>query len=111
MLWHIINEPASVSTCIPLFPSLPPPPWLSVSAPSLLAQSERHGKYAEYLIIFCDGDFRNTVGMWKRYSDFVDLSRRVVSGCTDACRTAVTGPGPIADDAEAEVLPNARASW
>ncbi len=76
-----------------------------------LLQSKIHGKYAQYLVIFCDGNFRNTVGVWKRYSDFSELSRKVAQG--DKSRAAVvTGLSPLSvDDHDAEILPNAITSW
>lgn len=76
-------------------------------------QSKKHGKYAQYLVIFCDGNFRNTVGVWKRYSDFSELSRKVSPGHSE-CRTVVTGLSPLSitdDDHDVEVLPNAMTSW
>lgn len=79
--------------------------------------SKKHGKYAQYLVIFCDGNFRNTVGVWKRYSDFSELARRVSQGYTDCrtadCRAVVAGMNPLSvtDDDEAELLPNAMTSW
>jgi len=79
-----------------------------------VVESKKHGKYAQYLVIFCDGNFRNTVGVWKRYSDFSELSRQVSQGHADSCRTVVASLGPLAvttDDTEVEVLPNAVTSW
>merc|ERR1719413_225083 len=76
-------------------------------------QSKKHGKYAQYLVIFCDGNFRNTVGVWKRYSDFSELSRKVSTGHSE-CRAAVTGLNPLSvtdDEHDVEVLPNAMTSW
>ena len=78
-----------------------------------LFQSKKHGKYAQYLVIFCDGNFRNTVGVWKRYSDFSELSRKVSTGHSE-CRAAVTGLNPLSvtdDEHDVEVLPNAMTSW
>jgi len=79
-----------------------------------VVESKKHGKYAQYLVIFCDGDFRNTVGVWKRYSNFSELSRKVSPhGHSESCRAAVTGLSPpsVTDDHEAEILPNAMTSW
>jgi len=76
-------------------------------------QSKKHGKYAQYLVIFCDGNFRNTVGVWKRYSDFSELSRKVSTGHSE-CRATVTGLNPLSvtdDEHDVEVLPNAMTSW
>ena len=76
-------------------------------------QSKKHGKYAQYLVIFCDGNFRNTVGVWKRYSDFSELSRKVTHGHSESCAAVVTGLNPLSvtDDHDVEILPNAITSW
>ena len=76
-------------------------------------QSKKHGKYAQYLVIFCDGNFRNTIGVWKRYSDFSELSRKVTHGHSESCAAVVTGLNPLSvtDDNDAEILPNAITSW
>ena len=78
-------------------------------------KSKKHGKYAQYLVIFCDGNFRNTVGVWKRYSDFSELSRKVTQG-EKSCATVVTGLSPLSVDNDdqddtPEILPNAITSW
>lgn len=78
-----------------------------------VVESKKHGKYAQYLIIFCDGNFRNTVGVWKRYSDFSELSRKVTHGHSESCAAVVTGLNPLSvtDDHDVEILPNAITSW
>jgi len=78
-----------------------------------VVESKKHGKYAQYLVIFCDGNFRNTVGVWKRYSDFSELSRKVTHGHTESCAAVVTGLNPLSvtDDHDVEILPNAITSW
>lgn len=78
-----------------------------------VVESKKHGKYAQYLVIFCDGNFRNTVGVWKRYSDFSELSRKVTHGHSESCAAVVTGLNPlsVADDHDVEILPNAITSW
>lgn len=82
-----------------------------------VVESKKHGKYAQYLVIFCDGDFRNTVGIWKRYSEFSDLSKRVVSmgGHTESCVGVVSGLNPLAvtedDHDNHEIMTNAITSW
>jgi len=78
-----------------------------------VVESKKHGKYAQYLVIFCDGNFRNTVGVWKRYSDFSQLSRKVTNG-PESCAAVVTGLNPLSvtdDDHDVELLPNAMTSW
>mmetsp|Transcript_15211 Transcript_15211/g.31966 ORF Transcript_15211/g.31966 Transcript_15211/m.31966 type:complete len:585 (+) Transcript_15211:92-1846(+) len=78
-----------------------------------VVESKKHGKYAQYLVIFCDGNFRNTVGVWKRYSDFSELSRKVTHGHSESCAAVVTGLNPLSvtDDNDVEMLPNAITSW
>lgn len=87
---------------------------VSVSIASYrVVESKKHGKYAQYLVIFCDGNFRNTVGVWKRYSDFSELSRKVTHGHSESCAAVVTGLNPlsVSDDHDVEILPNAITSW
>lgn len=78
-----------------------------------VVESKKRGKYAQYLVIFCDGNFRNTVGVWKRYSDFSELSRKVTHGHSESCASVVTGLNPLSvtDDHDVEILPNAITSW
>lgn len=78
-----------------------------------VVESKKLGKYAQYLVIFCDGNFRNTVGVWKRYSDFSELSRKVTHGHSESCAAVVTGLNPLSvtDDHDVEILPNAITSW
>lgn len=76
-------------------------------------QSKKHGKYAQYLVIFCEGNFRDTVGVWKRYSDFEKLSQRVTRG-TENCTSHFAGINPLAiteDHHDGDLLPNAVTSW
>jgi len=87
---------------------------VSVSIASYrVVESKKHGKYAQYLVIFCDGNFRNTIGVWKRYSDFSELSRKVTDGHSEGCAAVVTGLNPLSvtDDHDVEILPNAITSW
>ena len=55
------------------------------------------------------------MGVWKRYSDFSELSRKVASGhSADSCAAVVTGLNPLSpanDDHDVEILPNAITSW
>jgi len=79
-----------------------------------VVESKKHGKYAQYLVIFCDGNFRNTIGVWKRYSDFSELSRKVTHGHAESCAGVVTGMNPLSasdDKEDVEILPNAITSW
>lgn len=76
-----------------------------------VVESKKHGKYAQFLVIYCEGNFRETVGVWKRHSDFDRLSRKVSSEGT-ACHKSCN-PFAIDDEHELEheVLPNAITSW
>jgi len=88
---------------------------VSVSIASYrVVESKKHGKYAQYLVIFCDGNFRNTIGVWKRYSDFSELSRKVTQGHAEGCAGVVNGINPLSvsdDKDDVEILPNAITSW
>lgn len=78
-----------------------------------VVESKKHGKYAQYLVIFCEGNFRDTVGVWKRYSDFERLSERVTRG-TENCTSHFAGINPLAiteDHHDGDLLPNAVTSW
>eukprot|EP01082_Thalassiosira_pseudonana_P006047 g5400.t1.1.5e174189 g5400 g5400.t1 contig2:463915-466254(-) len=76
-----------------------------------VVESKKHGKYAQFLVIFCDGNFRNTIGVWKRYSDFSELSRKVTHGHSESC-AAQLNPLSVTDDNDnVEILPNAITSW
>lgn len=83
---------------------------VSISVASYrVVESKKHGKYAQFLVIYCEGSFRDTVGVWKRYSDFSDLSRKVTLGQHDCSNFT-----PLAvdkDDTDTEFLPNAVTSW
>lgn len=76
-----------------------------------VVESKKHGKYAQFLVIFCTGEFRNTVGVWKRYSDFNKLSRKVTRG-SENCTSVLAGMGPLSVTEETpEMMPNAMTSW
>lgn len=78
-----------------------------------VVESKKHGKYAQFLVIFCEGTFRNTVGVWKRYSAFDKLSNWVTRG-HESCTSALAGMNPLAitdDPHDHEMLPNAVTSW
>jgi len=87
---------------------------VSISVASYrVVQSKKHGKYAQFLVIYCEGTFRDTVGVWKRYSDFEKLSNLVSRG-HESCTSAFAGINPLAiteDLHDHEVLPNAVTSW
>jgi len=87
---------------------------VSISVASYrVVESKKHGNYAQFLIIYCEGTFRDTVGVWKRYSDFDKLSRWVTKG-HESCSSAFAGMNPLAiteDPHDHEMLPNAVTSW
>lgn len=87
---------------------------VSVSIASYrVVESKKQGKYAQYLVIYCEGTFRDTVGVWKRYSDFNKLAKKVMNA-HESCASILAGMHPlsVADDQhEVELLPNAIASW
>jgi len=78
---------------------------------------QRGKKYAQFLVVYREGSFQNTVGVWKRYSDFDALAHTVASGqygCSE-CSSILSGIHPLTVDhgerEEKEVLPNALTSW
>jgi len=85
---------------------------VSVSVGSYrVVESKKHGKYAQFLVIFCAGTFRETFGVWKRYSDFKTLSHQVSHG-TENCTSVLVGMGPLSvTEDHAEIMPNAMMSW
>jgi len=85
---------------------------VSVSVGSYrVVESKKHGKYAQFLVIFCAGTFRDTIGVWKRYSDFNKLSHKVTHG-TENCTSVLAGMGPLSvTEDPAEMMPNAMTSW
>jgi len=78
----------------------------------LFTQSKKHGKYAQFLVIYCEGTFRETLGVWKRYSDFSALANKVTHG-HEKCSSVLTHMNPLAisDETDFEMLPNAVTSW
>merc|ERR1712062_755114 len=73
-----------------------------------VVESRKHGKYAQFLVIYCEGNFRETVGVWRRHSDFERLSQKVFGG-QEEC--ASFHPLAITQEQEDEFLPNAMMSW
>jgi len=68
-------------------------------------------------VVYREGSFQNTVGVWKRYSDFDSLARKVTGG-QESCSSLLAQITPFAvhddlDDNEVdkEILPNAVTSW
>jgi len=91
---------------------------ISISIASYrVVQSKKFGKYAQFLVVYREGSFQNTVGVWKRYSDFDSLARKVTGG-QESCSSLLAQITPFAvhddlDDNEVdkEILPNAVTSW
>ena len=60
-----------------------------------VVESKKHGKYAQFLVIYREGSIRDTVGLWKRYSDFEELAHRVThshESCAAAFEKALLMP-------------------
>jgi hypothetical protein len=77
-----------------------------------VVESLKHGKYAQFLVIYREGSIRDTVGIWKRYRDFEELAHKVTQaheGC--AAVLANISPLSVAEEPETEHLPNAITSW
>jgi len=72
----------------------------------------KHGKFAQYLVIYREGSIQDTIGVWKRYSDFKELSRKVTQQ-HESCVGVLANVSPLAmtEEADSEHLPNAITSW
>lgn len=75
-----------------------------------VVESKKHGKYAQFLVIYREGSIRDTVGIWKRYSDFEELAHKVTQA-HEGCAFANISPLAVAEESETEHLPNAITSW
>ena len=101
---------------------------VSVSIASYRVVASRRKRYAQFLVIYCEGSFRDTVGVWKRYSDFDRLSKKISAvGNGESCSSMLGKMHPlniVREDEEpedmdedfyhtggTEVLPNAVMSW
>lgn len=75
-------------------------------------KSKKHGKHAQFLVIYREGSIRDTIGVWKRYSDFKDLSKQV-EGAHESCSSVMANMSPlhITEEHDVEHLPNAITSW
>ena len=75
-------------------------------------QSKKDGKYAQFLVIYREGSTRDTIGVWKRFSDFKALSDRVTQS-HDRCALVSSNKSLLTatEDPDVEHLPNAIASW
>jgi len=77
-----------------------------------VVESKKHGKYAQFLVIYREGSISDTVGVWKRYSDFEELARKVTQA-HEGCAAVIANMSPLAvtEEPETEHLPNAITSW
>lgn len=77
-----------------------------------MVESTKYGKYAQFLVIYREGSIRDTVGIWKRYSDFEELANKVTHS-HESCVAALANISPlsVAEEPEIEHLPNAITSW
>jgi len=77
-----------------------------------VVESEKRGKHAQFLVIYREGSIRDTIGVWKRYSDFQDLSKKVTK-IHEGCASVIANMSPLAvtEEHDVEHLPNAITSW
>lgn len=77
-----------------------------------VVESKKHGKYAQFLVIYREGSIRDTVGVWKRYRDFEELSHKVTQA-HEGCAAVIANMSPLAvtEEPDTEHLPNAITSW
>lgn len=73
-----------------------------------VVESKRHGRYAQFHVIYREGDMRDTIGVWKRYRDFEMLANKISDTC-EGCSMLHGGQNVI--EPEVEHLPNAITSW
>jgi len=77
-----------------------------------VVESEKRGKHAQFLVIYREGGIRDTIGVWKRYSDFQELSKKVTK-VHEGCASVIANMSPLAitEEHDVEHLPNAITSW
>ena len=77
-----------------------------------VVESRKYGKYAQFLVIYREGSIRDTVGIWKRYRDFEELSHKVTQA-HEGCAGVIANMSPLAmtEEPDTEHLPNAITSW
>ena len=79
-----------------------------------VVESPKHGKFAQFLVIYRQGSIRDTIGIWKRYRDFEELAHKVTQA-HEGCVAAFAHMSPLHtvsdSDQETEHLPNAITSW
>ena len=91
---------------------------VSISVASYrVVDSKKGGKYAQFLVVYCEGGFRDTVGVWKRFSDFDQLSHKVLHGDISCAHQNFISKASLIqftssnEDTEYGMLPNATTSW
>lgn len=83
---------------------------VNISIPSYrVVESRRHGRYAQFHVVFREGSMRDTIGVWKRYRDFEMLANKITDTC-EGC-SMLHGSGHHIVEPEVEQLPNAVTSW
>jgi len=77
-----------------------------------VVESEKRGRHAQFLVIYREGGVRDTIGVWKRYSDFQELSKKVTN-TNEGCASVIANMSPLAvtEEPDVEHLPNAITSW
>jgi len=77
-----------------------------------VVESEKRGKHAQFHVIYREGGIRDTTGVWKRYSDFQELSKKVTN-VHEGCASVIANMSPLAitEEHDVEHLPNAITSW
>jgi hypothetical protein len=80
-----------------------------------VVESKRHGRYAQFHVIYREGNMRDTIGVWKRYRDFEMLANKIAGPCEGCSMLHGTGSSNTLEEAswevETEHLPNAITSW
>ena len=77
-----------------------------------VVESKKHGKYAQFLVIYREGSIRDTIGVWKRYRDFEELAK-TITHAHEGCAGVIDNVSPwhVTEETETEHLPNAITSW
>jgi hypothetical protein len=77
-----------------------------------VVESKKHGKFAQFLVIYREGSIRDTVGVWKRYRDFEELANKITQA-HEGCTAVIANVSPLAvtQEPDTEHLPNAITSW
>ena len=79
-----------------------------------VVESKRHGRYAQFHVIYREGNMRDTIGVWKRYRDFEMLASKISDTCEGCSMLHNVSSSPHHHhviEPEVEHLPNAITSW